>query len=82
MYTWNLLKTIFSQEFIKDFAKAFLEDFGDFPLHGIVKNLIIYLAEAFLIFFSLSIYLSSPFSNEVLDRVFSSNTFLWLFQLI
>ena len=31
----------------RDFVKAFLKDFADFPLSGIVKNLIIYFAGAF-----------------------------------
>ena len=50
LYTWNLLETIFSQAFLKAFAKAFVKDFADFPLYGIVKNLIIYFAEAFWYF--------------------------------
>ena len=52
LYSWKLLRTIFSQAFLKDFAKAFLKDFADFPLYGIVKNL---LRRIFSIFFSLSI---------------------------
>ena len=47
LYTWNLLSTIFSQVFLKDFAKAFLKGFADFPLYGILKNLINYVAENF-----------------------------------
>ena len=31
----------------KHFGKAFLKDFADFPLHEVVKNLIIYFAENF-----------------------------------
>ena len=37
----------FSKAFLKDFAKAFRKDFADFPLYGVVKNLIIYFAETF-----------------------------------
>ena len=40
-------KQFFSQAFLKDFAKACLKYFADFPLYGIVKNPIIYFAEAF-----------------------------------
>ena len=68
LYTWNLLQTIFSQAFLKDFAKAFLKGFADFPLYGIVKNLIIPinpLRRSFLILFSLSVYHSSPFLSKV-----------------
>ena len=50
LYAWNLLRVIFPQAFLKNFAKAFLKDFADFPLYGIVKNLIIYFAEAFWCF--------------------------------
>ena len=41
LYTWNLLRTILSQAFLKDFAKITC----DFPLCVIVKNLTIYFAE-------------------------------------
>ena len=37
LYTWNLLQKIFSQVFLNNFAIAFLKDFADFPLYGIVK---------------------------------------------
>ena len=40
------------------------------------------LRRSFLIFFSLSVYHSSPFSIKILDQLFSRNTFLWLLQLI
>ena len=83
--TWNLLQTIFSQAFLKDFPKVFLNAFTDFPLHGIVKNPIIPinpLLRSFLIFFSLSIYHSSPFFIKDLDQLLPWNTFLWLFQLM
>ena len=50
LYTWNLLQTIFSQAFLKDFARAFLKDFAYFPLYEILKNRIIYFAEAFWCF--------------------------------
>ena len=33
-YTWNLSRTIFSQTFLKDFAKIFC----DFPLYEIAKK--------------------------------------------
>ena len=85
LYNWNALQTIFSQAFLKDFAKVFLNGFADFLLYGIVKNLIIPinpLRRSFLIFFSLSIYHSSPFFIKSLDQLLSENTFLCLFQLI
>ena len=47
-----MLRTIFSQAFLKDFSKCTC----DFPLYGIVNNLIIYFAEASQYFFSWSIY--------------------------
>ena len=47
LYTWNLLKTILSQAFLKGFAKIA----SDVPLYGIVKYLIIYSAEVFQCFF-------------------------------
>ena len=50
LYTWNLLETSFPQAFLKDSAKAFLKDFPDFLLCGIVKNLIIYFTESFWYF--------------------------------
>ena len=46
LYTWNLLKTILSQAFLKGFAKISC----DVNLYGTVKNLIIYFAETFRCF--------------------------------
>ena len=46
LYTWKLVRTIFSQAFLQDFAKITC----DFHLFRIVKNLIIYFAEAFQYF--------------------------------
>ena len=43
LHAWNLLRTIFSLAFLKDFDKITC----DFPLYGIVKNLTIFFAEAF-----------------------------------
>ena len=57
LYTWNFLRTIFSQAFLKDFAKITC----DFPLHGIGKNLIKYLQKLCNIF--LIINLSSFWSS-------------------
>ena len=71
LYTWNLLRTIFSQAFLKDFAKITC----DFPLHGIGKNLINYFAEALQ-------YFSHYQFIKFLEQLFSRNTFLWLFQPI
>ena len=48
LYTWNLLKTIFSRAFLKDFAKIGC----DVNLYGTVRNLIIYFAETFRCFFN------------------------------
>ena len=78
LYTLNLLRTIFSQAFLKDFAKITC----DFPLYGIVKNLIIYFAEASDIFLIINLPLLSLFLIKLLEQHFSMNTFLWLFQLI
>ena len=64
LYTWNLLKTIFSQAFLKDFAKAFLKNFADFPLYGIVKILIIFFAEAFWYFSYYQFTTLFPFSSK------------------
>ena len=44
LHIWNLLKTIFSQAFLN---KRFAKITYDLALYGIVKNLIIYFAEAF-----------------------------------
>ena len=43
LYTWNLLKTVLSQAFLKGFAKIAC----DVKLYGTVRNLIIYFAEHF-----------------------------------
>ena len=84
LYIWNLLKTIFSQAFLKNFAKAFLKDFANFPLYGIVKNLIIYFAEAFWYFSHYQFTTLLPFYQnfgsasfkEHLPVVVSANTCL------
>ena len=47
LYNWNSLRTILSQAFLNDFAKTTC----DFPLYGIVKNVIICFVEAFWYFF-------------------------------
>ena len=46
LYTWNLLKTILAQAFLKSFAKITC----DVNLYRIIKNLIIYFAETFRCF--------------------------------
>ena len=61
LYTWNLLETIFTQAFLKDFAKHFLKRFCWFPFIWNSKKFDNLLRRSFLIFFSLSIYHSSPF---------------------
>ena len=86
LYRWNLLRTIFSQVFLKDFAKAFLKDFADFPLYGIVKNLISTSQKLFDIFLSINLQLFSLFYQnfgsalfkEHLPVVVSANTCLKL----
>ena len=78
LYTWNLLRTIFLQAFFKNFTKITC----DFPLYGIIKNLIIYFAEAFRYFSHYQLPLFSLFHIKLLEKLFSRNTFLWLFQLI
>ena len=84
LYTWNLLSTIFSQAFLKGFTKEFLKGFADFPLRGMVKNLIIYFAEVFWYFPNyqfttlLPFYqnFASAFFKEHLLVVVSANTCL------
>ena len=77
-YTWNLLRTNFSQAFLTDFAKAFFKDFADFPLYGIVKNLMIYFPHyqftTLLPFFYQNF--GSDFFKEHLTVVVSANTCL------
>ena len=46
LYTWNLLKTIPSQTFLKGFAKIAC----DVNLYGTVKNLMIYFSDTFRCF--------------------------------
>ena len=48
LYTWNY-KKICSQAFLEYFGKVLFNDFTDFPLYGIVKNLRIYFAQTFLL---------------------------------
>ena len=66
LYTLNLLRTIFSQAFLKDFAKITC----DFPLYGIVKNLIIYFAEAFRYFSHYQFTTLIPFSYQAFGAAF------------
>ena len=80
--TCILLQTIFSQAFLKYSTEAFLKDFADFPLYGIVKHLIIYYAEAVWYFSHYQFTTLTPFLIKILDQLLSSNIFLWLFQLI
>ena len=75
-YTWNLWRKIFSQVFFKDFAKAFLKDFADFPLYGIVKDLIIFFAEAFRYFSHYQFTMLLHFFIKILDQLFLRNTFV------
>ena len=81
LYTWNWLRTNFSQALHKDFAKAFLKDFADFPLYGIVKNLIIYFEEAFWYFshyqFTTLLPFLSKFWISFFQRTPSSGCFSW-----
>ena len=73
LYTWHLLGIIFLQAFFEDVAKGFLKDFADFPLYGIVKNLIIYFAEAFRYFSYYQFTTLFPFLIKISDQLFSSN---------
>ena len=73
-------KQFFSQAFFKDFAKALLKDFADFPLYGIVKNLIIYFAKLFDIFLVINLPLFPLFYQTFASASFKEH--LWLFQLI
>ena len=81
LFIWNLLETIFSQAFLKDFVKAFLKDFANFPSYGIVKNLIISFAETFWYFSHYRFITLLPFLSKFWIS-FSRKTFLWLFQPI
>ena len=65
LHTRNLLRSI-SQAFLKDFAKIIC----DFPLYGIVKNLIIYFAEAFRYFSHYQLTTHLPFSYQVFGAAF------------
>ena len=78
LYTWNLLKTILSEAFLKGFAKIAC----DVNLYRRVRNIIIYFAKTFRCFFSWSIYYSSPFFLSNLWAAFSRKTSLLLFHLI
>ena len=66
LYTWNLLRTIFSQAFHKDFAKIT----SDFPLYGMVNNLIIYFTEAVRYFSHYQLTTFLIFSSEVFGVAF------------
>ena len=66
LYTWNLLKTTFSQAFIKNFAKITC----DFPLYGMVKNLMICFAEAFQYFFIINLSHFPLFLITFLEHIF------------
>ena len=61
-----VLKTTFSQAFLKDFAKIIC----DFPLYEIVKNLIIYLADAFRYYSHYQFTTLLPFSYHVFRAAF------------
>ena len=76
---WHILRSyrFVAEVTFRDFVKAFLKDFADFPLSGIVKNLIIYFAGAFWCFSHYQSFTLLPFLSKFLSR----NTFLWLFQL-
>ena len=66
LYIWNLLRTIFSQAFLKDFAKIT----SDFPLYRIVKNLVIYFAEISRYFSHYQFTTLLPFSYHVFGAAF------------
>ena len=80
LYAWNFLKVIFSQAFLKDFAKIAC----DVPFYGKVKNLIINFAKAFRYFshyqfiapLSILSRFWSSFFLEHLPVVVSANTCL------
>ena len=78
-FRWHILKSyrFVAEVTFRDFVKAFLKDFADFPLSGIVKNLIIYFAGAFWCFSHYQSFTLLPFLSKFLSR----NTFLWLFQV-
>ena len=78
LYTWNLLKTILSEEFPKGFAKIPC----DVNLYGTVKNLIIYFAEILRRFSHDQFLTLLLFSYQIFEQLLSRNTFQWLSQLI
>ena len=78
LYTWNLLKTILAQAFLKTFAKITC----DVNLYRIIKNLIIYFAETFRCFSHDQFITLLLFSEQIFEQLFSKNIFQWLFQLI
>ena len=65
LYTRNLLKTIFSQAFLKDFAKITC----DFALYGIVRK-IIYFVGAFRYFSYYEFTTLHPYSYQVFGTPF------------
>ena len=70
-YNSNLLETNLSQAFLKDVAKITC----DSPLYGIVKNLIIYFAEAFRYVSYYQFTTLLPFSYQVFGATFLKEHF-------
>ena len=74
LYTWNVLKAILSQAFLKGFAKIAC----DVNLYRTVKNIIIYFAENFRCFSHDQFFTLLLFSYHIFEQFFSRNTSQWL----
>ena len=70
LYTWNLIKTILSQAFLKGFAEIAC----DVNLYETVKNLIIYFVETFRCFSADEFITLLLFSYHNFEQIFSRNT--------
>ena len=70
LYTWNLIKAILSQAFLKGFAEIAC----DVNLYKTVKNLIIYFVETFRCFSAHEFITLLLFSYQNFKKIFSRNT--------
>ena len=76
-FRWHILRSyrFVAEVTFRDFVKAFLKDFADFPLSGIVKNLIIYFAGAFWCFLIINLSLFSLFYQNFFQETPSCGCF-------
>ena len=70
LYTWNLIKTILSQIFLKGFAEIAC----DVNLYETVKNLMIYSVQTFQCFSADEFITLLHFSYQNFEQIFSRNT--------